>query len=97
MKRILTGILTAALLLSIGTTSALAAGVCHRRNDTNEAGDGICDYAHTACTYADENEDGICDFCSSQTCPGKERLRDQDNNNSGRSRHRSGSGHGCHK
>lgn len=107
MKRILTGILAAALLLSIGTTSALAAGTGHRRNDTDEGGNGICNYTNTACAYADENGDGICDFCDSQTCPGREQAGDH--NSSCRSGHearhehesgnghRRGSGHGCRR
>ena len=61
MKKRLAGILTAAAIFSLGTTSAFAAGRgCHYQDADH---DGVCDFAGTVCAYADEDGDGICDYC----------------------------------
>ena len=61
MKKLVTGILTAVLVLGVGVTSAFAAGRgCHFRDEYN---DGVCNFAYTSCTFVDADEDGICDNC----------------------------------
>ena len=61
MKKLLTGILTTAIVLSIGTTSALAAGSGRGQCGTKSASKN---YAETACRYyTDADGDGICDNC----------------------------------
>lgn len=52
VRKVLVGVLAAALLLPLGTTSALAATSGHRWNFVDEDGDGICD------NYADGNCQG---------------------------------------
>lgn len=67
MKKWLTGILTVAVVLSIGTTSVFAAG-CGRDHVSGNKG-GICGPAYTECLFTDrysrefvdDNSDGICD------------------------------------
>lgn len=61
MKKSIAGILTAAMVLSVGATSALAAGRGYGRNFVDANNDGICDYAEHACPYIDSDNDGICD------------------------------------
>ena len=63
MKKVLAGILTAVLVLSLSTVSVLAAGPGCGRNFVDADGDGVCDYAGSHCRYTDENGDGICDNC----------------------------------
>jgi len=65
MKKILTGVLATIMVLSVGTTSAFAAGPGsgQGRNFVDEDGNGICDFAGEFCRYVDENYDGICDYC----------------------------------
>jgi hypothetical protein len=59
MKRLITSILTVAMVFSIGTVSAFAAGHGHGHGrhhvETN------ADYAY--CHFADEDGDGLCDAC----------------------------------
>ncbi len=43
VRKILAGVLAAALLLPLGTTGAVAAASCQRWNFVDEDGDGICD------------------------------------------------------
>lgn len=59
MKKILTGILTAAVLVSITATTALAAGQGQARRFTDNNGDGVCDYRSVYCRYLDETEDDL--------------------------------------
>ncbi len=70
MKKAAAGILTAAVILSAGATSALAAGHGRGRNFTDTNGDGICDHAASSCRYEDENQDGVCDLRMNRTCEG---------------------------
>ena len=75
MKKLLVGILTAGLVLSVVTTSVLATGQEQKRKFADTNSDGICDYAGENCLYADqdstnqgsgqnfvdEDNDGVCD------------------------------------
>lgn len=63
LKKVLSGIFAAVLLLSIGTTSAFAVGPGQGPYFVDADGDGVCDYAGTACAYVDADGDGICDNC----------------------------------
>ncbi len=63
MKKVCIGILAAVMLLSLGTTSALAAGRGNGRGYVDEDGDGVCDNYNGACGYVDEDGDGVCDNC----------------------------------
>ncbi|MEH2928635.1 hypothetical protein VSQ48_01710 [Candidatus Ventrimonas sp. KK005] len=57
MKKVLAGVVAAAMVSGFGTMSVFAAGGgwgCHH------GGNG---YAYTSCAYVDENGDGICDTC----------------------------------
>ncbi len=49
MKKTLTGILTAVVVLSAGAVSVLAAAPGYGPNYVDTDGDGICDYAGNAC------------------------------------------------
>lgn len=63
MKRIVLGVLAAGIILTIGATTAFAAGVHGGRARGAEA--GIC-LSDGACSmYVDADEDGICDNCAS--------------------------------
>ena len=71
MKRLTAGILTAALILALAGTTALASGRCHGRQELcypscaicggtalhcqDADGDGVCD------GFTDEDGDGVCD------------------------------------
>lgn len=75
MKKIAAGIAAAALILTLSTASAFAAGRGYRGNFLDENGDGICDNRGTAlcegrsgCSFTDENGDGICDNYSKENC-----------------------------
>lgn len=63
MKKVMTGILAAALVLTVGTTSAFAVG--RRANYVDANGDGVCDNYGTGrgqgMYYVDANGDGVCD------------------------------------
>lgn len=65
MKRIIIGALTVIMIVSIGVTSALAAGPGSEqgRNFVDADGDGICDFAGEFCRYTDADQDGVCDYC----------------------------------
>ena len=63
MKRIVLGVLAAGIILTIGATTAFAAGVHGGRARGAET--GIC-LSDGACSmYVDADEDGICDNCAS--------------------------------
>lgn len=64
MKKVRTGILAAALLLTIGVTGAFAAGPGWGRHAN---WNNSCPAAGTTCRY-DMDGDGICDNCGSSTC-----------------------------
>lgn len=59
MRKLFSGLLAAALVLSLGTTSAFA---CHHGGCVNyvEAGCGV--------NYVDADGDGICDNCGGTGC-----------------------------
>lgn len=59
MKKWLTGILTVAVVLSIGTTSVFAAG--RGRDHVSGNKGGICGPAYTECLFTDRYRDRACD------------------------------------
>lgn len=62
MKRVLTGIVATALVLSLGVTSAFAAGWGHGLNYVDADGDGVCDNCTGGGRYfVDADGDGVCD------------------------------------
>lgn len=75
IKKAAVGILAAVLVLSGGTTSALAACPGHGRYYVDANGDGVCDYAKSACSHVDQNQDGICDTCGKSCVSKKGRGR----------------------
>ena len=80
MKKALTGVFTAIMVVSIGTITALAAGpgAGHCRYHGDGAASGICSFHGEYCRFVDEDQDGVCDNFGSCS------------NYSGR-----GTGHGC--
>ena len=81
MKKVRTGILAAALLLSIGVTGALAAGPGWGRHagwnncPASDAscrydadGDGVCDTCGSGANYVDEDGDGVCNHFDGSRC-----------------------------
>lgn len=73
MKKGLTGILTAAVILSISTTTVWAAGPGTGCRFVDADGNGICDYAGSGCCDADG--DGICDSCGGEYVRRESRSR----------------------
>ncbi len=63
MKRMVTGILILALVLSIGIATAYAAGPRRGRNYVDADQDGVWDFVGSQCNWQDANGDGICDNC----------------------------------
>ena len=63
MKRVLTGILTAVLAVSLCAATAFAAGPRCGRYYVDADGDGVCDNIGSRCVYVDADGDGICDNC----------------------------------
>ena len=95
LKKVLPSVLAAALLLSIGTTSAFAAGLGQGPYFVDANGDGICDYAGTGCSknFVDADGDGVCDYAGT-ACP----YRNADGNSNGvRPQGGAGWGNGCHR
>lgn len=71
MKKLVTGIAAAALVLSMGgmTSNAAQANNAHYYVDDNK--DGICDTCGISCAFVDGNGDGICDnYSSHSSCIG---------------------------
>lgn len=73
MKKLLTGIAVIALVVSIGSTSALAAGRGCGRNFVDSDGNGVCDnYDSNGCGngagFVDADGDGVCDNYGSNGC-----------------------------
>lgn len=68
MRKLLTGIVTMGLLLSVGITTTFAAGTARGRNFADTNNDGICDYYNTSCQFVDNDGDGICDNCGFAGC-----------------------------
>lgn len=58
------GILAAAMVLLLGTTSAFAAGHRNGRRFADADRNGVCDNAGTVCCCIDLDNDGICDNCA---------------------------------
>lgn len=75
MKKLVTGVIVAAVLLTVGVMNVVAAtngrrgmGRCAAGTYADADGDGICDNRGTAgCAFTDADGDGICDTCSSCT------------------------------
>lgn len=65
MRKALLGIVTAAIVLSLGATSAFAAGPSSGRYFIDADGDGVCDNAVSRCVYVDADGDGVCDHYGS--------------------------------
>lgn len=63
MRKALLGVMAAAVILSLGSTSAFAAGPGGRCCFVDADGDRICDNAGGRCAYVDADDDGICDVC----------------------------------
>lgn len=63
MKKILTGIATMALVVSVSSITAFAAGGGRGRNFVDNDNDGVCDYYNNSCQFVDDDGDGICDNC----------------------------------
>ena len=61
MRKTFVGVITAAMVLSIGATSVFAVGSGTGRNYVDADGDGVCDRADRVCSYVDADNDGICD------------------------------------
>ncbi len=67
MKKIITLGLTAAVILTVGTTTAFAASPTRGTNYTDSDNDGVCDNIATRgsfgtyANFVDEDGDGICD------------------------------------
>ena len=61
MKKLFSGVLAAAVVLSLGAAAASAAGLGRGPYFTDADGDGICDNAGSMCAYVDEDGDGVCD------------------------------------
>ena len=70
MEKLLTGIAVTALLISMSSTTVLAAGGGRGcgRNFVDNDNDGVCDYYNTSCQFVDNDGDGICDNCGSDNC-----------------------------
>lgn len=80
MKKMITAILTAALVLSIGAISTFAAAPGQNANYTDADNDGVCDNyvpvksakgtgAGQNANYTDANNDGVCDNYAAKVCP----------------------------
>ena len=104
-RKIITAIVTAALVLSLGTGAMAASqghggGGCQGRYFVDEDGDGVCDNAGSYCRFVDEDGDGVCDNAGTYC-----RFVDEDGDgvcdNFGTHHHNSGRGNvrgkGCHR
>jgi len=68
MKKFLTAALALALLLSIGSTAAYAAGGVRGSRFVDEDNDGVCDWHDSSCQFVDADGDGVCDKPGSNGC-----------------------------
>ena len=59
MKKILMGTAVTALVLTVGLTTAFAAG---GRYYVDANGDGVCDNRGSYCRFMDADGDGVCDY-----------------------------------
>lgn len=62
VRKIVAGVLMAAAVLVVGTTSVFASNTKNIRSSAYAGGNNICDYKGTFCHYIDEDNDGICDY-----------------------------------
>ena len=60
MKKLWIGILAFVIVLSIETTSVLAAGSEVRRNYIDADNNGVCDYFRTVCEHINTVRDNVC-------------------------------------
>ena len=58
MKKIWKGAVITALVLTVGASTAFAAG---GRNFVDADGDGVCDHRGAYCQFVDADGDGVCD------------------------------------
>ena len=81
MRKAFLEILAVVIVLSVGATSAFAAGSKAERNFVDVDGDGVCDLANGICdnfgveygrNYADADGDGICDHATTGQGYGQE-------------------------
>ena len=71
MKKVFSGILAAAIVLSMSLAAGFAAGPGYGRHFADADGDGVCDNAGSQCAYTDADGDGFCDICgAAHTQPG---------------------------
>ena len=63
MKKVFSGVLAAAIVLSMCLATGFAAGPGCGRHFADADGDGVCDNAGSQCAYTDADGDGICDVC----------------------------------
>lgn len=68
MRKLLTGIAAMGMVLSMGVTTAFAAGHGCGRNFVDADNNGVCDHYSTSCQFADADGDGICDNCGLERC-----------------------------
>lgn len=68
MRKLFTGIAAMGMVLSMGVTTALAAGHGCGRNFVDADNNGVCDHYSTSCQFADADGDGICDNCGLERC-----------------------------
>ncbi len=61
-KNMVAGVIVAAVVLSIGSTSAFAASGENSGNLIDADNNGVCDYAGNGPRYTDEDGDGVCDY-----------------------------------
>lgn len=103
MKKLITGILTLALVLSVSTVAVSAAGGRHGRRAANVDKRNDCGYYNADCQFTDSDGDGVCDLCGLGTCHGGEgcgaNFTDEDGDGicdlCGREVHAAGSGCGA--
>lgn len=63
VQKTVVGVLTAAVVLSVGAVSVFAAGAGNKQNYVDSNGDSICDNAAANCACADADNDSVCDNC----------------------------------
>ncbi|MGI6007568.1 MAG: hypothetical protein ACOX8E_08785 [Ruminococcus sp.] len=86
MKKLLAGIITAAIIMTVGTSMVFAGGHRAARNYMNADAGGIC-------RYVDADDDGICDNCDNYE---NYHHYNHDYQHSSSLHHYAESGHGCH-
>lgn len=106
MRKVLTGVLTAAFLLTAGGTIVFAANsnAVHQETCTqfvDENNDGICDNAGTGCGHSDDRENKTCSRRSGNCPKGRSFADDSnpgvcENRAAGQRRHCGSRGNGVH-